>query len=245
MCYTHGVDTAIASEFDLLNLPAEQPRVLVSWSTGKDSAWMLHALQTSGEVEVAALLTTINTAFDRVAMHAVRRQLLEAQAEALGLPLVIVPLPWPCANSEYEAAMEKGLAEARERFQITGVAFGDLFLQDIRRYREEKMAEHTDLSPYFPIWEIPTGQLAREMIESGLKATITCVDPRKLDKSFAGRAFDHSFLADLPAGVDPCGENGEFHSFAWDGPMFRYPVPVKPGEVVEREGFIFADLLPA
>lgn len=205
---------------------------------------MLHSLQRAGDVDVAGLLTTINAAFDRVAMHAVRRQLLVSQADALGLPLVIVPLPWPCSNSEYEAAMKHGLSEASERFQIAGVAFGDLFLQDIRRYREEKMAEFTDLSPYFPIWESPTDKLAREMIASGLKATITCVDPRKLDRSFAGRLFDNQFLADLPAGVDPCGENGEFHSFAWDGPMFRRPVPIRSGEVVERDGFVFADLLP-
>lgn len=206
---------------------------------------MLHVLRSAGEVDVVGLLTTINSAFDRVAMHAVRRQLLEAQADAFGLPLVIVPLPWPCSNFEYEAAMERGLDEARERFQITGVAFGDLFLEDIRRYREEKMAQHTDLAPYFPIWDIPTAQLAREMVASGLKANITCVDPRKLDPSFAGRAFDESFLDDLPAGIDPCGENGEFHSFAWDGPMFRHPVPIRAGEVVERDGFVFADFLPA
>jgi uncharacterized protein (TIGR00290 family) len=239
------VDTAIAAELDLTLPPIRKPRVLVSWSSGKDSAWMLHTLRKAGEAEVVALLTTVNAAFDRVAMHAVRRCLLEAQAEALGLPLVIVPLPWPCSNAEYEAAIEKGLNEARERFQITGVAFGDLFLEDIRRYREEKMAEHTDLAPYFPIWQIPTDQLAHDMVTSGLKATITCVDPRKLDASFAGRAFDETFLADLPAGVDPCGENGEFHTFAWDGPMFRHPVHVQVGEVVEREGFVFADLLPA
>lgn len=206
---------------------------------------MVHTLQRAGEVEIVGLLTTINAAFDRVAMHAVRRVLLEAQAEALGLPLVKVPLPWPCANCEYEAAMERGLAEARERFGITAVAFGDLYLTEIRRYREEKMAEHTDLSPTFPIWQIPTDQLAREMVKSGLKATITCIDPRKLDASFAGRAFDESFLADLPAGVDPCGENGEFHSFAWDGPMFKHPVRIKAGAVLERDGFVFADLLPA
>jgi len=220
-----------------------KPRTMISWSSGKDSAWMLHVLRERDEVELVGLLTTINQEFDRVAMHAVRRQLLEAQAEAAGLPLLVVPLPWPCSNEQYEAAMESALEKAVSDWQITHVAFGDLFLEDIRRYREEKLAQYTGLTPLFPLWDIATDALARTMIEGGLKARITCVDPRKLSASFAGREFDAQLLSDLPSGIDPCGENGEFHSFAYDGPMFSAPLAIKSGNVVEREGFVFADLL--
>jgi uncharacterized protein (TIGR00290 family) len=217
--------------------------VLLAWSSGKDSAFSLHVLRAMGDVEVVGLLTTINEAHDRVAMHAVRRSLLEAQAGAAGLPLTLVRIPHPCPNEVYEAAMGRVLEEARAR-GVSGVAFGDLFLEDIRRYREERMAG-TGMRLLFPLWGRPTPALADDMLASGLRARITCVDPRVLAASFAGREFDRRLLSDLPAGVDPCGENGEFHTFAWDGPMFRHPVPVRGGDVVEREGFVFADLLPA
>jgi uncharacterized protein (TIGR00290 family) len=218
-------------------------RVLLAWSSGKDSAFALHVLRGMDDVEVVGLLTTVNDAHDRVAMHAVRRTLLEAQAVAAGLPLLIVRIPHPCPNEVYAAAMGRALEDAKAR-GIQGVAFGDLFLEDIRRYREEQMAG-TGLRLVFPLWGRPTAALAQEMLDAGLRARITCVDPRALPGSFAGREFDRRLLADLPAGVDPCGENGEFHTFAWDGPMFGRPVPVRGGEVVTREGFVFADLLPA
>lgn len=218
-------------------------RALLSWSSGKDSAHALHVLRRDGDVEVVGLLTTLNAEANRVAMHAVRRVLLEAQAEAAGLPLFVVSIPYPCPNAEYEAAMAKVLDAARTQ-GIGGVAFGDLFLEDVRRYREERMAS-SGLLPLFPLWSRPTRELAFEMLASGLRARLTCVDPRAVSPAFAGREFDHALLASLPPGVDPCGENGEFHTFAWDGPMFRHPVPVRGGEVVARDGFVFADLLPA
>jgi uncharacterized protein (TIGR00290 family) len=174
-------------------------------------------------------------------MHAVRHSLLRAQAQAVGLPLMPVRIPWPCPNEAYERAMADALAEARGR-GVTAVAFGDLFLEDVRRYREDRLAG-TGLRPLFPLWGRDTRGLAEEMIRAGQKAVLTCVDPRVLSASFAGRAFDPALLADLPAGVDPCGERGEFHSFACDGPAFARPVPVRVGEVVERDGFVFADLL--
>ena len=218
-------------------------RAMLSWSTGKDSAWALHVLRSMPDIEVVGLLTTYNAEFHRVAMHAVRLELLEAQADAAGLPLLAVPLPWPCPNSAYEQAMRQALQEARTRFRAEAVAFGDLYLEDVRAYREERMAG-TGIRPLFPLWSIPTKELAPTMIQAGLKAYVTCVDPRVLPRDFAGRAFDEAFLADLPQGVDPCAERGEFHTFAWDGPMFSKPVGVTPGEVVERDGFVFADLLP-
>jgi uncharacterized protein (TIGR00290 family) len=219
------------------------PKAWMSWSTGKDSAWALHKVRTEGRVNVTALLTTVNQAFARVAMHAVREQLLEAQAKALGLPLVKVPLPWPCSNAAYEEAMKRAMAEARSA-GVAHVVFGDLFLEDIRKYREEKMAG-TGLTPLFPIWGLETRALAREMVGAGLRAYITCVDPGRMDRSFAGRIFDRSLLAALPSGVDPCGENGEFHTFAYAGPMFRRPITARVGQIEERDGFVFADVLPA
>jgi uncharacterized protein (TIGR00290 family) len=216
--------------------------VLLAWSSGKDSAYTLHVLRQRPDVEVVGLLTTINEAYDRVAMHAVRVALLEAQAHAARLPLFLARIPSPCPNEVYERAMADALAQARAR-GVRGVAFGDLFLEDVRRYREERM-RGSGLEPLFPLWGRPTRALAEEMIASGLRARLTCVDPRKLDRSFAGREFGAELLRDLPSEVDPCGENGEFHSFAWDGPMFRYPVALRGGEVVERDGFVFADLLP-
>jgi uncharacterized protein (TIGR00290 family) len=200
-------------------------------------------VQRRGDVEIVALLTTLNAAYSRVAMHAVRETLLEAQAAALGLPLVKVPIPSPCPNTVYEAAMEVAISQARAE-GITHMVFGDLFLEDIRKYREEKLAR-AGVTPLFPLWGLDTKDLAREMVEAGLGAYLTCVDPKKLDRTFAGRAFDKGLLADFPASVDPCGENGEFHTCAYQGPMFRKPIAVEVGEVVEREGFIFADILPA
>jgi uncharacterized protein (TIGR00290 family) len=215
--------------------------VLLAWSSGKDSAFALHVLREQG-FSVVGLLTTINEAFERVAMHAVRVELLRAQAEAVGLPLVEVRIPSPCPNQAYESAMAAAMADARKR-GVSAVAFGDLFLEDVRRYREDHLAG-TGLSPLFPLWGRPTRELAEDMIALGQQAVLSCVDPRALGRGFAGRAFDRALLRELPASVDPCGERGEFHSFAWDGPAFRHPVPVRVGEVVERDGFVFADLVP-
>jgi uncharacterized protein (TIGR00290 family) len=220
-----------------------KPKALLAWSSGKDSAWSLHVLRAQAEVEVVGLLTTINEAFDRVAMHAVRTELLRAQAAAAALPLWPVPIPWSCSNAAYEAAMDGAMARARAE-GISHVAFGDLFLEDIRRYREERLAP-IDITPLFPIWGTPTDALARRMVDAGLRARLTCVDPKSLDPRFAGREFDAALLAELPPSVDPCGEHGEFHTFAYDGPMFRHPVPLRAGEVVTRDGFVFADLLPS
>ncbi len=222
---------------------SDKPQALLCWSSGKDSAWTLHVLRQRREVDVVGLLTTINDVHARVAMHAVRLALLEAQAEAVGLPLRKVPIPSPCSNEEYEAAMGEAMRKALAA-GVTVMAFGDLFLEDIRRYREQQLAG-TGLTPIFPIWGLPTDALARDMVAAGLNARLTCVDPKQLPASFAGREFDATFLADLPAGVDPCGERGEFHTFAYDGPMFRHPVPIRTGEIVARDGFVFADLLTA
>jgi uncharacterized protein (TIGR00290 family) len=222
-----------------------RPRVLLAWSSGKDSAWTLHRLRAEA-VEVVALLTTLNAALDRVAVHGVRRELLERQSRAAGLPLLTVPLPWPCANAEYEAALLRALAGAGATLGATHVAFGDLYLEDIRAYREALLVG-TGFTPLFPLWgsRVPSGRgpLAREMIGAGLQAVLTCVDPSRLSPSFAGRAFDSRLLDELPEGVDPCGEGGEFHTFAWDGPMFAHPIEPVLGEIVERDGFVFADLL--
>ena len=218
-------------------------RALVAWSSGKDSAWALHEVRRAGEVDVAGLLTTVTETFARVSMHAVREELLDRQAAAAGLPCRKVRIPWPCPNAVYEARMADALAAARAD-GITHVVFGDLFLADIRAYREAKLAG-SGISPLFPLWGRDTAALADEMIAGGLRATLTCVDPAKLDRSFAGRPYDRALLASLPAGVDPCGENGEFHTFAWGGPMFSAPIAVDAGEVLLREGFAFADLLPA
>jgi len=217
-------------------------KVLLSWSSGKDSAWALHLLRRDPGVELVALVTTFNAEADRVAMHAVRRSLVEAQAERVGLPLWPVELPHPCSNAEYEARMS---AVCRRAVQegIDAVAFGDLFLEDIRAYRVRQL-QGTGLEPLFPLWRIPTRDLANQMIAAGLKAKITCVDPSKLAQSFAGRDFDRGFLADLPASADPCGENGEFHSFVYAAPPFARPIDVRSGEVLVRDGFVFADVIP-
>ena len=216
-------------------------RALLSWSSGKDSAWALHTLRRSGDIEVAGLLTTVNEAYDRVAMHAVRLELLGAQSEATGIPLWRVPIPSPCSNAQYEEAMGSAIKRARAE-GIKHVAFGDLFLEDIRAYREQKLAG-TGISPLFPLWRQPTRQLAETMIEAGVMAHVTCVDPRLISSKFAGRLWDHAFLAELPETADPCGENGEFHTFVSAGPMFDWPIPVQAGVITEREGFVFADLL--
>src|SRR5262245_57191502 len=218
-------------------------KTLVSWSSGKDSAWMVHVLRGGGDAEVAGLLTTINESARRVAMHAVRVDLVEAQAEALGLPLWQIPIPSPCPNDAYERAMAAAVARAAAE-GFTHIAFGDLFLEDIRRYREEKLAG-TGLTPLFPLFSTSTAdttRLAREMVASGLGARITCINPMVIDRSFAGREFDASLLDDLPASVDPCGERGEFHTFAYKGPMFTRDIPIETGITVERDGFVFTDL---
>ena len=217
-------------------------KVILSWSSGKDSAWTLHLLRQQPEIQVAALLTSFNSVADRVSMHAVRRALVEAQAERTGLPLWPVELPWPCSNLEYEERMRAVCGRAVAA-GITAVAFGDLFLQDVRDYRIRQL-EGSGLEPLFPVWHIPTEQLSRDLIAAGVKAKITCVDPSKIAKSFAGRDYDLGLLAALPPGIDPCGENGEFHTFVEDAPVFSRPIAVRTGEVVERDGFVFADLLP-
>lgn len=219
-----------------------QKKILLSWSGGKDSAWALHALRQNPQYHVAALLTTVNEHFGRVAIHGFRQELLDLQAAAIGLPVWKVPLPYPCTNADYESRMATVCARAvAEGFDA--VAFGDLFLEDIRAYRIERLAG-TGLEPLFPIWGIPTDQLAQQMVAAGLRARITCLDPRHLPASFCGRVFDKTFLADLPSAVDPCGERGEFHSFAFAGPMFSHPIPVEHTQTVEREGFIYGELVP-
>ncbi|MCC6581704.1 MAG: adenine nucleotide alpha hydrolase [Phycisphaeraceae bacterium] len=224
---------------------SSRKQVLLSWSSGKDCAWTLHVLQHRPNVELVGLLTTFNEAFDRVAMHAVRKKLVEAQAAAAGLPLWEVPLPWPCSNDIYQQRMAEAVARAN-REGVTHVAFGDLFLEDVRDYRLKMMAG-TGIEPIFPIWcgREGTPALAEKMVAAGVRAIITCVDPKQLDPSYVGRTFDGDLLASLPAGVDPCGENGEFHSFCYAGPMFKQPLAVKVGEVVSRDGFQFADVLAA
>lgn len=217
-------------------------KTLLSWSSGKDAAWALWLLRNEPEIEIVGLLTTLNEAHERVAMHGVREQLLERQAEAAGLPLWKIPLPWPCPNEVYESRMSEVMTRMKEE-GIGAVAYGDLFLPDIRAYRESRHAG-TGIEALFPLWGRDTTALAREMIANGLKARLACVDTSRLDARFAGHAFDGELLEELPSTVDPCGEHGEFHTFTWDGPMFRYPIQVDPGEVVVREGFAFVDLTP-
>ena len=212
----------------------------MSWSSGKDSAWALHTLRREG-TQVSALLTSLNATVGRVSMHGVREDILRAQADATGLPLMTIPLPWPCTNETYEArlrvAVDRAVAEG-----FTHVAFGDLFLEDVRKYREDRLAG-TGLTPLFPLWGIPTDRLAREMIAGGIKARISTLDPRVMPRDLIGAEFDEALLAKLPAGVDPCAERGEFHTCVSAGPMFSKPLEIERGEIVEREGFIYGDLL--
>ena len=219
----------------------QHPKAWIAWSSGKDSAWALHVLQQSGDVEIVGLLTTITQAFGRVSMHGVRETLLDAQAEALGLPLHRVHIPTPCTDELYDAAMRAALEQARTE-GVTQVVFGDVSLADVRAYREARLRE-VGMVARFPLWMRDTASLAREMIGGGLRAFLTCIDPRKVPREMAGRAYDETLLASLPEAVDPCGENGEFHTFLWDGPMFATPIDVRLGETVERDGFLFTDLL--
>ena len=216
-------------------------RILLSWSSGKDSAWSLHILRQRGEYEVVGLLTTFNEEADRVAMHAVRRELVEQQAVATGLPLWAVPLPWPCSNEQYESLMARASSMAIAE-GIEGIAFGDLFLEDVRAYRERQLKD-TGLAPVFPLWGLRTRDLAEEMIACGMRAKLTCIDTGKLDRGFVGREFDEAFLSALPDEVDPCGERGEFHSFVYEGPMLNATLPISVGETVVRDHFVFADLI--
>jgi uncharacterized protein (TIGR00290 family) len=226
-------------------MTSSTPKVILSWSSGKDSTWALHVLRQQSDFEMAGLLTTFNEEFDRVAMHGVRRELVEAQASALGLPLFPVLLPHHCTNEVYEDRMKTALAPLKSA-GVTHVAFGDLFLEDIRQYRV-RLLDETGVKPLFPIWtkEEATPSLARQMLNDGLGAIVTCVGPKQLTEQFVGRQFDEHFLANLPAGVDPCGERGEFHTFCYQSPEFSRKVPVTIGEIVQREGFWFADLQAA
>jgi uncharacterized protein (TIGR00290 family) len=213
----------------------------LSWSSGKDSAFALEAVRRQGDLEVVRLLSVVSEAFGRVSMHGVREELLDAQAEAVGLPVAKARIPYPCPNEVYEREMARVLEQAA-REEVRTVVFGDLFLEDVRAYREERLAP-LGFRAVFPLWGRPTAQLAREMVHAGVRATICSLDPRKIPRSFAGRAFDDRLLAELPATVDPCGERGEFHTFVHDAPGFRAPIPVRVGETVERDGFVFTDLV--
>lgn len=216
-------------------------KTLLSWSSGKDSAWALHVLQQDPQVDVAGLFCTVNKTFNRVAMHAVRVELLQQQADSTGLPLHIIEIPYPCSNDEYGAVMAAFIADAK-RAGVECFAFGDLFLEDIRQYREDRL-KGSGITPIFPLWGMPTRQLARTMLAGGLKAVLTCIDPNRLAEEFAGRDYDATLLDAIPEDVDPCGENGEFHSFAYAGPMFKNAIEISVGDIVHRDGFVFADLL--
>ena len=218
-----------------------RPKALIAWSSGKDSAWALHEARRAGACEIVGALTTVTETFGRVSMHGVREELLKAQLASARLAPIIVPIPYPCPNEVYEARMAAALADAKAA-RVTQVIFGDLFLEDVRRYREEKLAS-TGIAPVFPLWQRPTHALAREMIDAGVETYLACVDLKQLSKEFAGRRFDHALLEELPASADPCGEKGEFHSCVVAGPMLSRRIPVSVGEVVEREGFAFADIV--
>jgi uncharacterized protein (TIGR00290 family) len=216
--------------------------ILFCWSGGKDSAMALHALLQRPDVRVTALLTTVTETYDRISMHGVRRELLVQQAESIGLPLHEVRIPPQCVNPVYEARMEEAL-RVHYAEGVRTVAFGDIFLEDLRAYREKNLAR-IGMTALFPIWKRDTRDLIREFHQNGFRAMAACVDPRVLDRSFAGRELDNAFFRDLPAGVDPCGENGEFHTFVFDGPIFGKPIPARVGEIVERDSFVYADIIP-
>jgi len=218
-------------------------RTWLSWSSGKDSAWALHVLRRQPDIDVVGLFCTINQEFDRVAMHAVRIELLLQQAQNTGLPVRLIPIPHPCSDAQYGTIMKNFVGQAKQQ-GIECFAFGDIFLEDVRRYREANLAD-TGITPIFPFWGMPTAKLSREMVNGGLRAIITCIDPKHLSADFAGQEYGESFLERIPAHIDPCGENGEFHSFAFAGPMFKKPVNIAMGETVSHDGFIFTDLLPA
>jgi diphthamide synthase (EF-2-diphthine--ammonia ligase) len=219
-----------------------RPKALIAWSSGKDSAWALHEVRRAGTYDVVGALTTITETFGRVSIHGLREELLMAQLDAAGLSANIARIPYPCPNEAYESAMGAAMDRAKAD-GVTHVIFGDLFLEDVRAYREDKLAP-TGIEPVFPLWHLPTDALAKDMIASGVEAHLVCVDGKKLPPTFAGRRFDLNLLADLPPGIDPCGENGEFHSFVAAGPMLSRRVPVEVGVTVERDGFAYADLLP-
>jgi uncharacterized protein (TIGR00290 family) len=219
------------------------PKALIAWSSGKDSAWALYEVRRAGEFDIVGALTTVTDNFERVSMHGVREALLRAQCEAAGLPQIIVRIPYPCPNEIYEREMAAAVADAKAR-GVTHIIFGDLFLQDIRAYREKQLAG-TGITPVFPLWLKPTAALARAMLEGGVEAYLAVVDLKKLPARFAGRRFDAALLAEFPAGIDPCGENGEFHTFVSAGPMLARKILVRVGETVECDGFAFADLIPS
>ena len=216
------------------------PKACLSWSSGKDCAFALHVARQQGDVEITQLLTTVNSHFDRVAMHGTRVEILRRQAEAVGLPLIEVPLPWPCSNEQYEALMAEATADLTGR-SICDMVFGDLYLEDIRAYRDQRMAE-AGMTAHYPLWQHPTDELARDMLDAGVEAHVATVDLSKLDPSFSGRRWDAAFIGDLPDGIDPCGENGEFHTCVVNGPAFREPLRIETGETVIRDGFAYTDL---
>jgi uncharacterized protein (TIGR00290 family) len=220
-----------------------RPKALIAWSSGKDSAWALHEARRAGSCDIVGALTTVTDAFARVSMHGVREELLRAQLDAAGLPATVVRIPYPCPNDIYERAMAAAIADAKAR-GVTQIIFGDLYLQDVRDYRERQLAG-TGIAPVFPLWRRPTDRLARDIIAGGLEAYLATVDLKKLPASFAGRKFDAGLLADFPPGIDPCGENGEFHSCVVAGPMLARKIPIRVGDTVERDGFAYADLLMA
>jgi len=223
-------------------MSSQRPQAWMSWSSGKDSALALHETRREGSVEIVGLLTTLNQEFDRVAMHGVRRSLLEAQSDALGLPLHVVELPWPCPNAVYEELMSEALDCALEA-GVEAMVFGDLFLEDVRRYREDSLKD-SGIVPLFPLWLRPTREMARDLLGLGFRAVVTCVDSAQAPPEIAGRWFDETLLGELPDSVDPCGENGEFHTVVVDGPIFSHRIDVTIGEVVDRGGFVFADVVP-
>ena len=224
-----------------INKENMKSKVLMSWSSGKDSAWALYKLQQNPEIDLVGLFCTVNKKFDRVAMHGVRVELLQKQAWSIGLPLEIIEIPYPCSNAEYEKIMGQ-FVERAKRKNIEYFAFGDLFLEDVRNYREEKL-KGSGIKPIFPVWGIPTDKLLREMISGGLKAVITCINPKQIAEEFVGKKLDENFLYSLPKNIDPCGENGEFHSFVFNGPMFKEKIEIFVGDIVHRNGFVFADVL--